>query len=656
MSQLTAPIAERLLQEGRITADQYEGVLHSMQRSGSRVEEALLETSALDEAELLKYLAKLYGTRFVGTDKLARADVDPATLAMVSRKVAEKLQVFPVVYDATLGVLSVVSPDAGVPDLGKQVQVASNVREVKVYVARPAAVKAAIAKHYGGDIYAFANVDRAQVQQYASMMNVYERNLISEESMTASIATGDRRKERTLSDRDFERGHKKAESQISASGTTRAGQSAGVGFEEYVETLQVLVSLLENGRGELRGHSTLAARLIRKIAERIGVSAFDIRAFAAAALLHDLGKGTTYHLTALNVAEYDGHRVAAEKSVLTPVRLFESVRLDTTTEQAIASMYERADGKGFPDQLTGKDIPLGARLLSIVDTYADLTQNSRNPFRKKLSPTEACEVLARYRGKVFDPNLVDLFRHTVLGDDLKARLLADRPGILLVDADPEESTVLELRLLESGYDVFTARSPESAIQILEQGSVEVCISDTDFTNASGFDLLAHVRGTAVGKEIPWLFLTRDSKRESVSKAFELGATDYVIKPVPNDVLVAKVKRLLENRGARAGRGVSGSLSEMSLPDIVQILAQGRKTGQLKIRVGNENGEIHFENGAIVNAMFKNHRGEEAFYAMCTLQNGDFSLDPTFKPPARVIEANADALLLEGMRRLDEGVA
>jgi response regulator RpfG family c-di-GMP phosphodiesterase len=339
--------------------------------------------------------------------------------------------------------------------------------------------------------------------------------------------------------------------------------------------------------------------------------------------------------------------------VNTPTRLFESVRLDTTTEATIVSMYERYDGKGFPDQLSGKDIPLGARLLSITDTYADLTQNSRNPFRKKLSPTEACEVLARYKGKVFDPNLVDLFKHTVLGDDLKARLLADRPGVLLVDADPEESTVLELRLLEAGYDVFTARSPESAIQILEQGSAEVCISETDFTNASGFDLLRHVRQMPNGKDLPWLFLTRDSKRESVSKAFEMGVADYVIKPVPNDVLVAKVRRLFENRGARAGRGVSGSLAEMGLPDIVQILAQGRKTGQLKIRNGNDAGEIHFENGAIVNAMYKNHRGEEAFYAMCVLSNGEFVLDPTFKPPARVIQASADALLLEGMRRFDE---
>jgi hypothetical protein len=129
----------------------------------------------------------------------------------------------------------------------------------------------------------------------------------------------------------------------------------------------------------------------------------------------------------------------------------------------------------------------------------------------------------------------------------------------------------------------------------------------------------------------------------------------VVKPVPNDVLVAKVRRIFESRGAaKTARGVSGSLSEMALPDIVQILAQGRKTGQLKIRAPGEGGEIHFDAGQVVNAIWGRLRGEDAFYAMCTLTTGDFVLDPSFRPTTRVIQASAESLLLEGMRRLDEG--
>jgi response regulator RpfG family c-di-GMP phosphodiesterase len=651
MTRPSVQLAERLLQEGRLTPDQFEGVVHYIQRTGAAVEEALLDTAAFTEQDLLKYLANLYRTRFVTTEKLARADIEPATLALVPRKLAERLQVFPVVYDAQAGVLSVVAGNPADPDLGHQVQLASNVREVRVYVARPAAVRAAIAKYYGGDIHAFSLIDRQNLEQFQSMLNVYERNLISEESLSTAITSRERRQERVVSAREIERGAERA-------GTPRpaaAGQGgSGLAWDDYVETLTVLVSLLENNRGELRGHSALVARLIRKIAERIGVSQFDLNAFACAALLHDVGKNSAYHLTALNVAEYEGHRVAAQKALLAPLRLFESVRLPGPLETAVQSMYERFDGQGFPDGLSGKEIPLGARLLAITDTYADLTQNSRNPFRKKLSPAEACEVLVRYRGRVFDPNLVDLFRHTMLGEDIRARLLADRPVVLLVEADPEESTVLELRLLEQGYDVLAARSPEQALSLLGGGQIELVIADTDFSSATGFDLLARVRTMPGGPELPWLFLTRDSRRESVARAFELGASDYVIKPVPSDVLVAKVRRIFDSRGARQGRGVSGSLSEMSLPDIVQVLAQGRKTGQLKIRTGQDTGEIHFDQGQIVNAMWGKLRGEDAFYAMCGLTSGDFALDPSFRPGARVIQASAESLLLEGMRRLDEG--
>src|SRR5690606_14015739 len=151
-----------------------------------------------------------------------------------------------------------------------------------------------------------------------------------------------------------------------------------------------------------------------------------------AAYLHDLGKAGPYHLTALNVAEYEGHRLAATKSADLPTHLMESVGLPQEITSAIGLMYERYDGSGFPDGHSGKEIPLGARILAVADTYADLTQNPRNPYRKALKPPEACDVLAQYRGTIFDPNIVDLFRQVMTGDDMRAKLLADRHQALIV--------------------------------------------------------------------------------------------------------------------------------------------------------------------------------------------------------------------------------
>ena len=320
-------------------------------------------------------------------------------------------------------------------------------------------------------------------------------------------------------------------------------------------------------------------------------------------------------------------------------------------------MYERFDGKGFPRAIAGKEIPLEARVLAIADTYADLTQNPRNPFRKVLSPSEACAALAQHKGTIFDPNLVDLFRHMVLGEDLKARLLADTLLAVLVDPDPEETTVLELRLIEQGFVVRTVRSAEQALELFARADVDLVVSEVELGQNDGLALLAEARKAAWGKDLPWVVYTRRQDRATTQRAFELGAIDYVNKPASAEMLVAKLRALLDQRATRRQtRGVSGSLREMNLSDIVQVLFQGRKSGSLKIRAREGGGEIHFADGNVVNALWGEARGEAAFFAMLKLTDGEFALDPAYVPPARVIQTSCEALLLEGMRRIDEGTA
>ena len=61
-------------------------------------------------------------------------------------------------------------------------------------------------------------------------------------------------------------------------------------------------------------------------------------------------------------------------------------------------------------------------------------------------------------------------------------------------------------------------------------------------------------------------------------------------------------------------------------------------------------------GAVVNALWNGKKGVDAFYQMLKLEDGEFELDPAYKPQERIIHESAEALLLEGMRRLDEGLA
>jgi response regulator RpfG family c-di-GMP phosphodiesterase len=637
-------LLERLVADNLVSSEQKEAVLNLMARSGDRVEEALIEANAMEENQLLKFLASLHRTRFVSTEKLAKAEIDRGTLDKLPKKLAERECLFPVLFDAQTGTLSVVTPDPDNASALQDVQVASGAKEVRAFVGRPRAVRAAINKAYNGDIHAFATLDRTAHAQFSTMLNVYERNLVSEESLAVAVGK-DAVGERILTSADLEQGHK----------SNSVGSAKGVPDESYLETLNVLVTLLENSRQDLRGHSAQVARLMKKISERIGLSEVSIASTQIAGFIHDIGKMGAYHLTALNVAEYEGHKTSAAKQYKAPTRLLQAVSLPSEVTQAVESMYERYDGQGLPAGLSGKEIPLAARLLSIADTYADLIQNPRNPFRKTLRPAQACEVLVRYKGQIFDPNLVDLFQHTVTGEDVKARLLSNRRRALVVEPDPEETTVLELRMIEQGFEVTQARTVEQALKALERGDVEIVVSEVDLPPGDGFALFIEARKHAWGQKLPWVFVTGRAGRGDAQRAFDLGAADFMSKPVATDVLVAKLKQIFDREAARGGvaRGVSGSLSEMGLPDMVQVLWHGRKTGSLKIRSATNSGEIHFVDGAIYNALYANLRGEEAFYAMLSLNEGDFALDPNFRAPQQVVQPSPEALLLEGMRRLDE---
>jgi response regulator RpfG family c-di-GMP phosphodiesterase len=692
-------IADRLVIEGRISPEDHRRAVEYAMRNRSRIEDAIIELDILNEGDLLKFIATVHGTRFVSTEKLSKAIIEPRVLSKVSAITATLHNVFPVLLDERNTTLSVATPDPDNDVALHEIRLAAGVRDVRAIVARPAAVRAAIAYHYRGDASAFnallrpvnafddllynnnnnnpfdrtsVHVDRTSVMHAAPSMAPVQTSAppIPPPSpppvpVVAVQAPPPPVKTPTAPPRVIATPTPVPPSPAVASAAPASAQPVSAPpahpttSHAYVETLNVLVSLLENARQDLRGHSSTVARIARRLCERIGLPPPTVASYVAAAYLHDLGKNGPYHLTALNVAEYEGHRLAATKSVDLPAHLMESVGLPPEVTSAISLMYERYDGSGFPDGLSGKEIPLGARIIAVADTYADLTQNPRNPYRKALNPPEACDVLAQYRGTIFDPNIVDLFRQVMTGDDMKAKLLADRHQALIVDPDPEETTVLELRLIEQGFEVFIARSAAQARRELETKlDIEVVVSEIDLEEPdAGLVLRSDALKVGFGRDKTWVILTSKSDRQVAQRAFELGIDDFVSKPASTDIFAAKLRQLIERRSNRKpsnGSGVEGSLAEMGLPDIIQILWHGRKTCALKIQANSMAGEIHFADGQVVNALYAGSQGEDAFYKMLTLREGNFRLDPSFTPSTRSITASPEALLLEGMRRLDEG--
>lgn len=676
------------------------------------VEEALLEGGALDEGQLLRFQAAHYRTYFVSTKKLSLAPISDTLLRLVTHKLAAKLWVFPVKYDQRTGELSILTVEPDDPDVLKNIQFATRVSKVRALVARPAAIAAAIRLHFMNEVGAFAAV-RHTTDRFAPEAAPATRRTLTSPEMLApqdgSAPPSPLQMERGSSDgrttgqhlapgthggsgllnthggsgllntqslmpqppvpvpasmlhaplpaaSNFTPGFgSSADAKLvglaSGNSLKPASNQLTVAAHDYIETLNVLVALLEQERGELRGHSMTVVRIARRMCERLGLPAEETDPIVVAAYLHDLGKTSSLHLTALNVAQYENHRLQAKKSYLTPTRLFEAVRLPDKVVPILTHLYERPDGQGFPDRLSAKEIPLGARLLAIAETYADLTGQSANAYRRKLTAEEALDVMGRHKGKLFDSTLVDVLKLVVLGGDLRAKLLADRRRALLVDPDAEESTVLELRLVEHGFDVTIARTSNDAENELTN-EFEIVICEVELKPLDGFALLQKVR--AAGNEVPFVFLSQKDESDIAKRSFELGAGDFITKPASPDVVALKVNRVLEG-GARKKKtgGVSGSLTEMALPDMVQILFHGRKSGKLVIHSEGKRGEIQFSDGQIFDASFGDSVREDAFYEMLRLKGGDFELDPNFRAGERKIALAPESLLLEGMRRLDE---
>ncbi len=177
----------------------------------------------------------------------------------------------------------------------------------------------------------------------------------------------------------------------------------------YLSTIETLAMAIDAKDQITHGHIRRVQTLAVGLARATGLNDLSqIRAVEAAALLHDMGK--------LAVPEY----ILNKPGPLTPAE-FEKMKLHASVGADILSAidfpypvvpivrhhHERWDGLGYPDGLKATDIPIGARILSVVDCFDALT--SDRPYRPRLSDVEALRILQDRRGTMYDPLIVDVF-------------------------------------------------------------------------------------------------------------------------------------------------------------------------------------------------------------------------------------------------------
>lgn len=176
----------------------------------------------------------------------------------------------------------------------------------------------------------------------------------------------------------------------------------------FQETIQALVKALEAKDVYTRGHSERVTLYARYLAEDAGLSESEVERVTKAALLHDIGKigmrlellNKPGKLTPEETQMFRNHPLLGKQ-------ILESVTALRDIVPLVYYHHERWDGTGYPEGKKGEEIPIGARILNIVDSFTCMTEN--RPYRKALTIEEAVKELLRCSGTQFDPVLVEIF-------------------------------------------------------------------------------------------------------------------------------------------------------------------------------------------------------------------------------------------------------
>jgi putative nucleotidyltransferase with HDIG domain len=179
--------------------------------------------------------------------------------------------------------------------------------------------------------------------------------------------------------------------------------------EPRIRLLKKLATDLEASDPYTHGHSRRVARYATLIASQLGLAPSDVAKIRTAAALHDVGK---VH-TPIAILHKPGRLTDEEFAVIKrhPVDGARMIGLqvedDAELEAIVLHHHERLDGTGYPSRLSGTDIPLGARIIAVADTFDAIT--SKRPYRPAKPHKAALDILRAEAGTQLDPDAVRAF-------------------------------------------------------------------------------------------------------------------------------------------------------------------------------------------------------------------------------------------------------
>ena len=176
----------------------------------------------------------------------------------------------------------------------------------------------------------------------------------------------------------------------------------------YLETIRSLAAAIDAKDSYTHGHSRRVTDLSVGIALEMNLPKSEVDTIRHASLLHDVGKIGISEKILLKPGRLTDDEFETIKShPYIGAGILNSIEFLHSVCEIIKHHHERYDGKGYPDKLAGEEIPLGARIICVADSFDAIT--SCRPYRKPLTFDEATEEVKRCSGTQFDPEVAAAF-------------------------------------------------------------------------------------------------------------------------------------------------------------------------------------------------------------------------------------------------------
>jgi putative nucleotidyltransferase with HDIG domain len=178
--------------------------------------------------------------------------------------------------------------------------------------------------------------------------------------------------------------------------------------DTFVQTIGALANAIDIRDTYTSSHSQKIADWAAAVARKMGLPPDQVRAIYWGGILHDIGKIGIPDEILKKPAKLNSHEWEIIKNhTIVGANLIAPIKKISHIAPLVEFSHERYDGLGYPHGIKGEEIPIGARIISVVDSYSAM--RDERPYKKPFSYEQAIDELKRNSGTMYDPTIVDAF-------------------------------------------------------------------------------------------------------------------------------------------------------------------------------------------------------------------------------------------------------